>query len=85
MTFHYDCRFVYCHEYDVCSSDVSNMEITDFWKVTLGSLMQPTIWLSGQSSWLQIQRSRVWVPGYPKFSEKYIGSATGSTQPREYN
>jgi hypothetical protein len=41
----------------------------------------PPLWSSGQSSWLQILRSRVRFPGTKKSS----GSGTGSTQPREYN
>jgi hypothetical protein len=40
--------------------------------------------LSGQSSWLQIRRSRVRFPGTTR-EKKSSGSGTGSTQPREYN
>ena len=29
----------------------------------------PPLWSSGQSFWLQIQRSRVWFPALPDFSE----------------
>jgi hypothetical protein len=39
---------------------------------------------SGQSSWLQIQRSRVRLPVLPHFLRS-SGFGTGSTQPREYN
>jgi hypothetical protein len=39
---------------------------------------RPPLWSSGQSSWLQIQGSRV-----PQ--KKSSGSGTGSTQPCEYN
>jgi hypothetical protein len=39
------------------------------------------LWASGQSSWLQMQGSRVRFPGTKKSS----GSGTGCTQPREYN
>ena len=37
---------------------------------------------SGQSFWLQIQRSRVRSPALPDFLSS-SGSGTGSTQPRE--
>ena len=39
-------------------------------------------WSSGQSFWLQIQRSRVRSPALPDFLSS-SGSGTGSTQPRE--
>ena len=39
---------------------------------------------SGQSFWLQIQRSRVRFPALPDFLNSG-GSGTGSTQPREVN
>jgi hypothetical protein len=42
--------------------------------------MRPPLSSSGQSSWLQIRRSRVRFPG-----TKSNGSGTGSTQPREHN
>jgi hypothetical protein len=42
------------------------------------------LWSSGQSSWLQIQRSRVRLPPLPGFLRS-SGSGTGSTQPLEYN
>ena len=42
----------------------------------------PPLWSSGQSFWLQIQRSRVRSPALPDFLSR-IGSGTGSTQPRE--
>jgi hypothetical protein len=44
----------------------------------------PPLWSSGQSSWLQIQRLRVWFPALPDFLRS-SGSGTGSTQPREDN
>ena len=40
------------------------------------------LWSSGQSFWLQIQRSRVRFQALPDFLSS-SGSATGSTQPRE--
>ena len=42
----------------------------------------PLLWSSGQSFWLQIQRSRVLSPALPDFLSS-SGSGTGSTQPRE--
>ena len=44
----------------------------------------PPLWASGQSFWLQIQRSRVRFPALPDFLSS-SGSGTGSTQPREVN
>ena len=45
---------------------------------------RPPLWSSGQSFWLQIQRSRVRFPALPDFLSG-SGSGTGSTQPREIN
>ena len=50
----------------------------------LCDLFWPPRWSSGQSFWLQIQRSRVWFPALPDFPIS-SGSITGSTQPREVN
>jgi hypothetical protein len=47
-------------------------------------LFMPPFWSSCQSSWLQIQRSRVRSPALPDFLRS-SGSGTGSTQPREDN
>ena len=44
----------------------------------------PPLWSSGQSFWLQIQRSRVRSPALPDFLSS-SGSGTGSTQPHEVN
>jgi hypothetical protein len=44
----------------------------------------PPLWFSGQSFWLQIQRSRVRFQALPDFLRSK-GSGTGSTQPREDN
>jgi hypothetical protein len=45
----------------------------------------PALWSSGQSSWLQIKRSRVRFPALPDFFLRSSGSGTGSTQSRENN
>jgi hypothetical protein len=47
-------------------------------------LVWPSLWYSGQSSWLQIQRSRVRVQALPDFLRS-SGSGTLFTQPRESN
>ena len=44
--------------------------------------IRPPLWSSGQSFWLQIQRSRVRFPALQDFLSS-SGSGTGSTQPRE--
>ena len=48
------------------------------------SKLGPPLWSSGQSFWLQIQRSRVRSPALPDFLSS-SGSGTGSTEPREVN
>jgi hypothetical protein len=48
------------------------------------SIQGPPLWSAGQSSWLQIQRSRVRFPALPHFLRSN-GSGTGFTQPRENN
>jgi hypothetical protein len=47
-------------------------------------ICEPPLWSSGQSFWLQIQRSRVRFPVLPDFLSSNR-SGTGSTQPREVN
>ena len=47
-------------------------------------ILGPPLWSSGQSFWLQIQRSRIRSPALPDFLSS-SGSGTGSTQPREVN
>jgi hypothetical protein len=42
--------------------------------------LRPSLWSSGQSSWLLIQRSRVRLPALPHFLRS-SGSGTGSIQP----
>jgi hypothetical protein len=44
--------------------------------------VRPSLWSSGQSFWLRIQRSWVRSPVLPDFLSN-SGSGTGSTQPRE--
>jgi hypothetical protein len=46
--------------------------------------IEPPLWSSGQSSWLQIQRSRVRFSALLDILSS-SGSGTGSTQPREEN
>jgi hypothetical protein len=53
-------------------------------KLQVIEVQGPPLWSSGQSSWLQIQRSRVRFPALPDFLRNR-GSRTGSTQPREDN
>jgi hypothetical protein len=45
---------------------------------------RPPLWASGQTFWLQIQRSRIRFPALPDFL-KSRGSETGSTLPHEDN
>ena len=45
----------------------------------------PPLRSSGQSFWLQIQRSQVRTPALPDFQSSSSRSGTGSTQPREVN
>ena len=52
--------------------------------VGIFSILWRSLWSSGQSFWLQIQRSRVRFPALPDFLSS-SGSGTGSTQPREVN
>jgi hypothetical protein len=44
---------------------------------------RPPLWSSGQSSWLQIQRSGFDPSRYQILRDS--GSGAGSTQPREHN
>jgi hypothetical protein len=45
---------------------------------------RPPLWYRGQSSWIQIQRSRVRFPVLPDFLI-FSGYGTGSTLHRDYN
>jgi hypothetical protein len=49
-----------------------------------GFSLRRSLWSSGQSSWLQIQRPRVIYPALSDFVRD-PGSGTASTQPREDN
>ena len=49
---------------------------------TLVAVGRPPVWSSGQSFWLQLERSRVRSPALPDFLSS-SGSGTWSTQPRE--
>jgi len=64
----------------------SNQSVDDLSKVDsfyTGIVFYRTpLWSSGQSFWLQIQRSRFRSPALPDFLSS-SGSGTGSTQPRE--
>ena len=57
------------------------MQVFIYCKITLHG---PPLWSSGQSFWLQIERSRVRFPAPSDFLSS-SGSGTGSTQPREVN
>ena len=58
---------------------------TGDYQYTLRSIPEgPLLWSSGQSFWLQIQRSRVRFPALPDFLSS-SGSGTAFTQPREVN
>ena len=54
---------------DVCDKKGACFEIFmfSFWSVL--KIVGPPLWSSGQSFWLQIQRSRVRFPALPDFSE----------------
>jgi len=55
-------------------------QVTSSWSLftQLNQVSGPPLWSTGQSFWLQIQRSRVRSPALPDFL-----SSSGSTQPRE--
>ena len=60
---------------------IKNIRICDQCNITQYRDKRP-LWSSGQSFWLQIQRSRVRFPALSDFLSS-SGSGTGSTQPRE--
>ena len=59
-------------------------DLVEFHLCVLSGTGRPPLWSSGQSFWLQIQRSRVRFPALPDFLSS-SGSGTGSTQPRDVN
>ena len=76
----YSCASVKCvtgRVNDVCNNSCTVILIL----VCIG---RPPLWSSGQSFWLQIQRSRVRFPALPDFLSS-SGSGTGSNQSREVN
>jgi hypothetical protein len=52
--------------------------------IAISIISWPPLWASDQSSWLQIQRSRIRFPALPDFLRS-SGSGTGFTHPREDN
>ena len=71
-----------CH-HSLCQSRDRTAHVMYF-NVANTDAKGPPLWSSGQSFWLQIQRSRVRFPVPPDFLSS-SGSGTGSTQPREVN
>jgi hypothetical protein len=61
-----------------------NHSLVQYFYTHLNNECWPPLWSSGQSFWLQIQRSGVRFPTLPYFL-RGSGSGTGSTQPREYS
>ena len=55
-----------------------------YFKAVYLNAWRPPLWSSGQSFWLQIERSRVRFPALPDFLSS-SGSGTGFTQSREVN
>jgi hypothetical protein len=53
------------------SNPTQGTDISVLCALILCVVRPPTLWSSGQSSWLQIQRSRVWFAALTDFSEKY--------------
>jgi hypothetical protein len=60
------------------------MKHRDDFIFTLATDLRTPVWSSCQSSWLQIQRSRIQFPALPDFLSS-SGSGTGLTQSREDN
>jgi hypothetical protein len=78
----------------VCPLSLSNDEVTCNGQKSISTCLSnlfdslpshlPPLRSSGQTSWLQIQRSRARFPALPDFLRNN-GSGTWSTQPRKYN
>jgi hypothetical protein len=61
------------------------IKVNYLWKFScMRNMKNVPLWSSGQSFWLQIQRSRFRFPALPDFLRS-SGSGTGPTQPREDN
>jgi hypothetical protein len=67
------------HQRPSTSSDHDDYD-EDNNSVPLLFIYKPPLWSSGQSSWLQTQRTRVRFPPQPDFMSS-SGSETGFTQP----
>jgi len=68
----------------ICPSNRTEQLSSEWIKLLNFRRLRPPLWSSGQSFWLQIQRSRVRFPALPDFLSS-CWSGTGSTQPREIN
>jgi hypothetical protein len=65
----------------ICARVSESMERSHQFRNWFGA-GRPPLWSSDQSSWIQIQRSRVRFPALQDFLRN-SGSGTGSTQPRD--
>ena len=74
--------YIYTHIYCKHNGEILLKRLKE--NIALLYLIGPPLWSSGQSFWLQIQRSRVRSLALPDFLSS-SGSGTGSTQPREVN
>ena len=86
LQFHYQCRCIIItipYQRKQCY-ELNLKLVVNKYSVTKKKLKYSPLWSSGQSFWLQIQRSRVRFPALPDFLSS-SGSGTGSTQPREVN
>jgi hypothetical protein len=63
---------------------ISTLKVWRQYRTTTITDLYTSLWSSGQSFWLQIQRSWVRFPALPDFLRS-SGSGTGSTQNREDN
>jgi hypothetical protein len=72
-----------CMSSGICIRE-NNSFVLNFIVTVFSKGNRSPLWSSGQSFWLQIQRSHVRFPALPHFLRS-SGFGTGSTQPREYN